>query len=159
MPLYFAPGGRHTPPPHVKETVVEAFAHCEDPYCAGYGQKPVHGVRTVVEHTIGSRGGDGIFAQIVENTNEYLRFEDPADVPCASCGKDRAISLQARPVYPNVSGFPQTGLLNAPAFDSNVRNTAADEKAATEMAEMRARMVEMAEQLAALKGPPDDAVG
>lgn len=153
MPLYFAPGGDRTPPHNVAETVVDAWAHCGDARCRGYGQQRVKGVRTIVEHTIGSRGGDGIFVNIVENSHEYLRFDAPEDIPCDQCGHDREISLQERPVYQGLSGFPQNGLLTVPAFDPNVRNTPADEKAASEMAELRKQIAD----LTALVTVPDAA--
>jgi hypothetical protein len=148
MPLYFAPGGDRTPPHNSTETVVDAWAHCGDARCRGYGQQRVKGVRTVVEHTIGSRGGDGIFVNIVENSYEYLRFADPEDGTCVQCGKPREVSLQERPVYQGLSGFPQHGLLNTPAFDPNVRNTQADERAAAEMAELRKQIAELSERVA-----------
>lgn len=174
MPLVFQPGGRTTPPPRMTETVVDAWAHCGNPRCEGYGQQPVAGVHTVVEHTIGSRGGDGIFMNIVENTNEYLRFalngcdsdgnSDPAepnDIPCEHCGADREITLQQRPVYQGLSGFPQNGLLQVAGFDPRVQNSQADEAAALASAEQNKRMAELEATVAklthALGG--EDAVG
>jgi len=156
MPLIFAPGGGQTPAPNTIETNVTGWAHCGDARCPGYGQKPAEGIRTIVEHTIGSRGGDGIFVNIVENTNEYLRFSDSADIACPDCGKDREISLQERPVYPVITGFPQLGLLQTPQFDPSVRNTKADEDAALAQAEQNKRMVELEATVARLTAALED---
>lgn len=155
MPLVFAPGGRTTPPPNIREDVVDAWAHCNNPRCEGYGQRPVRAVRTIVEHTVGSRGGDGIFAMVVENTNEYLRFADETEIPCEHCGRERSVTLQERPEIPVLSGFPQDGLLGAAKFDPAIKFTVEDQAHAEEMAEMRR---EMAELKAMLKGQ-DDAAG
>ncbi len=143
------------PPPNIRETPVPAFAHCNDARCPGYGQQPVQGVLTVVEHTVASRGGDGIFAGVVENTNEYLRFENPADIACGACGKDRMVTQQERPVIPMITGHPQDGLLGGLKFDPNITNSPADQQHAAEMAEMRKQMAEMR---ALLEGK-SDAVG
>lgn len=145
------------PPPNIREETVDAYAHCNDPRCGGYGQQPVQGTLTVVEHTIASRGGDSIFANLVENTNEYLRFQDPADILCGSCGKDRMITRQERPVIPMITGFPQDGLLGGLKFDANITNSPADQKHAEEMAEMRKEMAAMRALIADKGGT--DAVG
>jgi hypothetical protein len=136
-----------SPPPNITTSTVDAWAHCKDARCPGYGQKPVTALKELVEWTglaLGAGGpGSTALAQIVERSVEYVRFEDPEDVPCPTCGKDREVSLQERPVYPVITGFPQMGLLEAPAFNPDVRNTPADEAHAAEMAEMRKQMAEL----------------
>lgn len=147
MPIRFAPGVKSTPPPNISESVVDGWAHCEDARCQGYGQQPVKVIRELVERTIGSRGGDGIFVNVVENTNEYLRFSDEGDVACPHCHKDRAVTLQSRPTYPPITGFPQDGLLQSGPYDPSIRNTKADEAQAAEMAQMRKDMAELRAQI------------
>lgn len=141
-------------PPRVTESTVEAWAHCSNPRCSGNGQQAVPGVRELIEYTIGSRGGDGIFVQLVENSTERVRFADADDVPCEVCGGEREISEQRRPVIPMLSGFPQDGLLGAPKFDPSVRNTEADQAAAEaaaaqakEIAELKAMVATLAEKV------------
>lgn len=143
MPVLPRMRSQQLPGPNVNESLEEGFAHCVNARCDGYGQEPVMVVRTVVEHTVGSRGGDGIFSNVVENTNEYLRLADEADIPCPSCSKDRDVSLQERPVYPIITGFPQDGLLNVKGFDPNVRNVQADEAMAAEVADLRRELAEL----------------
>jgi hypothetical protein len=142
-------------PPRVTETNVEAWAHCSNPRCSGNGQQAVSGVRVLSEYTIGSRGGDGIFVQLVENSSEYVRFADPDEVECGVCGGAREISEQRRPVIPIISGFPQDGLLGAPKFDPSLKFSDADQAAseaaaaqAKEIAELKATVAALAEKLA-----------
>lgn len=142
----------YTPPPRVTETTVDAWAHCSNPRCTGNGQQAVQGVRTDVEHTIGSRGGDGIFVQLVENSSSYVRFADPDETECEVCGGTREVSEQRRPVIPMITGFPQDGLLGAPKFDPSVQNTAADQRAAEERAEQSKRIAELESLVKKLAG-------
>lgn len=137
-------------PPRVTETTVDAWAHCSNPRCAGNGQQAVQGVRVLSEYTIGSRGGDGIFVQLVENSSQYVRFADPEENDCGVCGGQREISEQRRPVIPIITGFPQDGLLGAPKFDPSVQNSAADQAAAEAAAAQSKEVAELKAQVAAL---------
>lgn len=134
--------------PTATETRVDAFAHCPDPLCAGHEQAPVPGVRTLVATTIGDRGGDGVFVNIVENTHEYVRFEDSEDVPCPECGtRDREIAVQARPVYDRLIGPPDAllrvrraglgGPQSAQAVGAAAADAAAREPTARERLDLR----------------------
>jgi hypothetical protein len=135
---------------HVTEETVDGFAHCIDFVCPGYGQEPVKAVKTIRHDTVGDRGGDGALAMVVENTWEYLRFDDPEKVQCPHCGKAREVALQARPTYQNLSGFAQNGLVQVAKFDANVRNTPADEAQAAEQAASNVRIAELEQQMADL---------
>ena len=161
MPLVFRAGATTAPPPRRTETEVDAWAHCIDPRCEGYGQQPVKGIRELVEHTIASRTGETntVWANVVENTNEYLRFARDTDVPCPVCSRDREITAQERPTYPIITGFPQDGLLSAPKYNPEVRNTEADQQQAAEMAQMRKELAELRGMLTAKQEPESDAVG
>lgn len=131
----------------VTEETVEAFAHCINFVCPGYGQEPVQAVKTLRQDTVGDRGGDGALAMVVENTWEYLRFEDAEKVPCPHCGKDREVAAQARPTYQNLSGFAQNGLVEVAKFDPNVRNTKADEEQAAALAAANVAIAELKQQM------------
>lgn len=143
------------PPPRITETTVDAWAHCNDARCPGYGQQPVTGVHVLVEHSVASRGGDGIFASVIENSHEYLRFEDPDEIHCEHCSRTREITRQVRPTYQKLSGFPQDGLLHSPDFDPSVRHSKDDERFAAQEARMRL----LEEKLAAALGEDDAQVG
>lgn len=132
---------------HATEETVDGFAHCKDFVCPGYGQEPVKAVKTIRHDTVGDRGGDGALAMVVENTWEYLRFDDPEKMLCPHCGGTREVALQARPTYQNLSGFAQNGLVQVAKFDANVRNTPADEAAAAEQAAQKARIAELETQM------------
>jgi hypothetical protein len=174
------------PPPNITRRAVEAFAYCGDSMCQGNGTQPVRAVSTLFEWTFASRGGDGLFAAVVENSNTELRFagteegdeslsrdwEDGVwpDVSCRFCGKSRSLSPETRPDIPRMSGFPQNGLLNVKDFDPSVRNTAADEAAAAvaarqalEMEDLKTQMAVQGAQMQALLeqlgGAPDQAPG
>lgn len=133
--------------PMTTETAVEAFAHCPDPLCAGHEQAPVPGVKMLVATTIGDRGGDGVFVNIVENTHEYLRFAEPEDVACPECGRDREVALQQRPVYDRLIGPPDAllrarraglgGPKSAQAVGEAAAETASREPTARERLDMR----------------------
>jgi hypothetical protein len=135
---------------HVTEETLDGYAHCIDFVCPGYGQEPVKAIKTVRHDTVGDRGGDGALAMVVENTWEYLRFDDPEKVSCPHCGGTREVALQARPTYQNLSGFAQNGLVQVAKFDANVRNSPADEAAAAESAAQAARIAELEQQMADL---------
>ena len=140
---------------HVTEEPVDGFAHCINFVCAGYSQEPVRAVKTVRHDTVGDRGGDGALAMVVENTWEYLRFEDSAAVPCPHCGEDREVALQARPTYQNLSGFAQNGLVQVAKYDAAARNTPADEAQAAEMAAQKVELAELRQQMAELLAAKD----
>lgn len=140
---------------HVTEETVDGYAHCINFVCAGYAQEPVKAVKTTRHDTVGDRGGDGALAMVVENTWEYLRFDDSEKVACPHCGKDREIALQARPTYQNLSGFAQNGLVQVAKFDANVRNTPADEAAAAAQAAQAVEIAELKQQMAELLAAKD----
>lgn len=138
------------PPPRVTEFSCDAYAHCTDPLCDGSGQQPVKAIRTLLEWTIGSRGGDGIFAGIVETSTEDLRFADADDSPCPSCGRAREVAVGEKPTYQRLSGFPQDGLLRMQGFDPGVQNSVADQRAAEEAAAQALRVTELEDKVSQL---------
>lgn len=133
--------------PHVTETPVQAYAHCPDPLCPGSDQRPVPAIRQLVQQTIGERGGDGAFVNLVENSHEYLRFAEPDDVACPECGRDREVAGQRRPTYQRLIGPPDALLraqragLNGPSSAQGVADAAAAagsrEPTAREVLDMR----------------------
>lgn len=147
MPTGWIPGMGNLPSPSVTESEVDAFAHCGNPVCPGYGQQPVKAVKTLVERSYQSSGGDWAFT---ESSSEHLRFADEDERACEHCGLGRMVTLQKRPVYQPLSGHPQNGLLAVKRFDPQRGNTAVDEKAAAEAAELRAQVDALTEQVAAL---------
>lgn len=134
-----------TPPPNVREEPIDALAHCRNPRCQGYGQQPVKAICQTVDWTFAAKGGatGGPMDAAVENSQEYLRFEDESEAPCPYCGHVREVARQERPTYDSLSGFSQDGLLGGPKFDPNTVNTPAD----AAMAEMQATIARQGELL------------
>lgn len=145
MPTFI--GQVNTPPAAFREVEGPLYAHCPDSRCQGNEQEVVDAVVTIVEESCLSRGGGGTGAQIIENTREHTRFKNLEDADCRYCGRLRELSAQERPVYQNLSFHDPYGLLKAPKFDPNVRNTPADEAMAAEAAELRRQIAEMREQM------------
>jgi hypothetical protein len=110
--MAFAVGvAKHVPPPTIREETVQAFAHCPDPRCKGVQQEPVQAVQETTEWTFASRGGGddpgglgNLFLNMIENSQTMLRFADPGEMACPSCGKPRELSGQERPNYPIMVG-------------------------------------------------------
>lgn len=149
MPTGWMPGMGNFPPPTVTESEVDAYAHCGNALCPGYRQEPVRAVKTLVERSYQSGGGDWAFT---EGSSEHLRFADEAEIKCPHCDQSRMVTQQKRPRYQPLSGHPQNGLLNITGFDPAKVNGPADEKAAAEAAQLRAEMAELKAQMAELKG-------
>lgn len=145
--------------PKITPIAAVAYAHCCDMLCEGYSQAEVEAVRTLFERTIGeSDPKAGIFAPIVETSWEDLEFADPADAVCEHCGATREISAAPRPSYQHF-GFARDALVKMPKFDANVRNTEADEAAATAAAEQNRRLAEMEARIAGLLAQVEGSAG
>lgn len=144
--------------PRITESQTVAYAHCRDMLCAGYSQEEVGAVNKLFERTIGEMDPKaGIFSAIVETSWVDLEFADPDDVSCEYCGGTREISGTPRPTYQRLSGHPQDGLLTMRGYDSQISNSAADEKAAAAAAEQNRKIAEMQEQMEALMAKLGDA--
>jgi hypothetical protein len=121
--------------PTAVETRVQAYAHCINPMCPGYGQEEVPAISTETSYTFRDHGGDSreVFRSFVE-----LRFAVDVDesdheaygvayaeaAACRSCGKQRELSTTQRPSYVP-SGHDPLGLLSmsgvVPAVQADVR--------------------------------------
>ena len=126
--------------PTVTATVVDALASCKDARCPGYKQEQVKAVETLTAWTFVEFGGD-----IPGNDRSItmLRFEDETDQPCPHCGEPRLVSDQVRPIYPNISGQPQSALLDIGRDSERVRDLElALAKSNAETAQLRATVAE-----------------
>lgn len=131
------------------ETAVPGFLHCPEPRCPGSAQVTAVLTHTLVTETFAERGGatgDPRDA-LPENSHEYLRVQDPEDLPCPHCGKDRECSTQERPIYDPLSGKDPMGLLGAKPFDPNLKFGPDDEA----MKAMQDQMAEMAAEIKKLR--------
>lgn len=148
---------KQTVPPRVTPSSATGFAHCRDFFCEGYDQVPVPAIRTLIEWTGAAVGSDPIFHGVVFTSTEDLQFENQEDMACEHCGKSREISALPRPTYENLSGHPQDGLLHVKGFSPAVRNTEADEQAATAMAEQNRKIAELTALVEKLAGEKQEA--
>lgn len=138
----------------ITEETVTAFAHCRNPRCDGYRQEIVQAVKTISARNFDAEGPLSGFA---ENSHEYMRFADGDTAACPTCGLDREVTGQERPSYNPLSGFPQDGLIGAPAYDPN-RDVKA-EAAAEEKKALEARLAEQDAKIERLLAKLDDGEG
>jgi hypothetical protein len=131
--------------PTITEKPVEAYAHCNNALCPGYGQEKVKAVEEVTEWTFVDNGGD---IPGVERSRSLLKFASDDDISCGTCGRERELSKDPRRNYENLSGFDPMGLINGkvPGFNPAVVNTEADARVA-ELEAQIARQGAMLEQL------------
>ena len=135
----------------VYETVVPGFLSCVDPTCPGYEQQPVDVIRERIELSYAELGGDGSLpSTAIERESVYIR---QTDKPCEHCGKPVILSDQERPEYPRISGQDPLALLDTnfqqrKIHDVEVASLTRDK----EMAEMRAAMAEMQNELMRRRG-------
>jgi hypothetical protein len=92
--------------PTITEAPISAWAHCSDVGCPASAQEPVEGIHRLVAETIGERGGDGIFASLVEKSTPYVLFANPDDAVCPECGGPREITDQKRESHGTAFGGP-----------------------------------------------------
>lgn len=138
---------------------VDAYAHCpailDDPatgkaaLCRGFVQEKVTARREEVGHTYLDSGGDNAF---IENSFVSLHWIDPDQEACPHCDGPRQLAEQVRPKYQNMSRKDPLGLLG-------LRDVVGDDESRVvgardaEMAEMRAEMERMADELKRLTKP------
>jgi len=141
----------------VYKTEVDGFLSCIDPTCPGYEQQPVKVIRERVELSYAELGGDGSLpATAIERESVYIVQTDKT---CEYCGKPVILSDSERPEYPRISGQDPLALLDTnfqqrKIHDVEVASLTRDK----EMAEMRAAMAEMQNELMRRRGgrPPKD---
>jgi hypothetical protein len=92
--------------PGWSERECDGYAACRDVLCDGNSQQKVRLIRTQHTVTFGEHGDpQGPYASTISHDHVYLRFADPADAICPTCGLDnRDVSEQLRPSYVNIVG-------------------------------------------------------
>lgn len=116
--------------PTITQTPVKAYAHCLNARCPGYEQVEVDAVQETAAYTFGEMGGDGVFAQFVQNSIVEHKFADPEKAPCPGCGSPREVSREPREVYAAQSGHDPMGLLAMDPFDAQKQAQVAQASAA-----------------------------
>jgi hypothetical protein len=140
--------------PTAVETRVQAYAHCINPMCPGYGQEEVPAIATETSYTFRDHGGDSreVFRSFIElrfvvdapeSDHEAYGEQYREAAACGSCGRPRELAATQRPSYQPLSGHDPMGLLNAMPFNPAMKNTQADADRAEEMATMRREMAEL----------------
>jgi hypothetical protein len=88
------------------EAEADGFAACCDPLCDGAEQRPVRIIRQTRVVRFGDVDGDwsSPFANMISHSHEWLRFADPADATCPTCGGNSDCTSQERRPYPNIVG-------------------------------------------------------
>lgn len=122
--------------PRTTDTPIDAYAHCADSTCPGNAQQPVKAIRHDVAFSYMDLGGD---MPGIERTTSALRVAHDKDATCKTCGGPRELSTDPRPVYNNLSGHPQDGLLKIAA-----------ERAAGHQPTESAELAELRDQVAKL---------
>lgn len=137
------------------ETLTPGFLHCPEPRCPGSAQVPAGLVQTLVTETFAERGGatgDPRDA-LPENSHEYLRVSDAAELECPHCARTRECSLVERPRYDPLSGKDPMGLLGAKPFDPAMQFGPEDER----LKDMQDEMAAMRDEMAKLRAGNDAA--
>jgi len=131
--------------PTVTQKPVQGYAHCRTAMCPGYHQEQIDALEETQAWTIGEKGGDGAFAQLVENTMIEFRFADEKDAPCPSCGERREVTGQPRKQYQPLSGYDPMYLAhNGANFDASKKVDTADQK---RIAELEAKLAQLLDAL------------
>jgi hypothetical protein len=127
--------------------LIQAYAHCHNPLCVGYGQESVDAVKITTSKTGADFGADGPAARLVETSWDEIVLPleaeqspqaDPART-CGHCGQPREVTTQERPSYDPLSGFDPMGLVNSQAaggFNPSVVNTEQDAQIAAMQAQI-----------------------
>jgi hypothetical protein len=139
--------------PTVLEAVVDGYAQCYDPRCAGYEQEQVQVTRREVQFSYAELGGDlpGIERSTIAALDESIG-------PCPYCDGPRIASLEPRPEYPRISGQHPLALLDL--NDSQIMRDAQifQARQGQETAELRAliaqQQLQIERMLAAAGQPP-----
>lgn len=132
--------------PTVTVSKVEAFAHCADSRCRGNRQEPVKAVAENISISFLDNGGD---MPGEERSMRHLRFAREADASCSVCGGPREVSDQKRPVYANVSGHDQAGLLKFKTADGEFVIPVADDGKTAELEDKIEKLTALVEKLTA----------